>query len=62
VVERRQIANTSKSVGFAESTGDLKGKLAMVQPIPGEEVPQSLDGDFSQWTSVVEEEDDDVLA
>jgi peroxin-2 len=60
VVERRQSANTSKSVGFAESTGDLKGMVAKLQPVPRAEIPQPLDGELSQWASV--EEDDAGLA
>jgi peroxin-2 len=54
VLERKHSANASKSVGFAEAKGDLAGKLDDVEPIPEEEVPQSLEGDFSQWTSAKE--------
>ena len=59
VIERRQSANTSKSVGFAEANVDIVAKLVDMDPIPKEEVAQSLAGDFSQWTSV---EEDDVLS
>jgi peroxin-2 len=56
VIERRQSANTSKSVGFAEVKGYLKGKLAEVEPVPEEEVHQSFEGGFSRWTSVKDED------
>ena len=59
VVERRQTSQASKSVGFAEAKGDIVEELAEVESIPGEEASQSLEGDFSQWSSV---DGEDALA
>jgi peroxin-2 len=54
VVERRQSATVSKSVGFAEPKGDLEDQSL-------EEVEPSLEGDFSQWSHVEEEEEEEAM-
>ena len=52
VVERRQATNASKSVGFAEAKGEAVKDLVDVESVEQEELAQSLDGNFSQWSSI----------
>src|SRR5277367_5933604 len=56
VVERRQSATVSKSVGFAEPKRDLEGGLGDLEHNPEEEAEPSLEGDSSQWSHVEEGE------
>ena len=59
IIERRQTAQASKSVEFAEAKEDVIEELAKVVTTPGEEAAQSLEEDFSQWSSV---DGEDALA
>ena len=56
VVERRQSATVSKSVGFAEPKRDLEEGLGDLEHNPEEETEPSLEGDSSQWSHVEEGE------